>query len=573
MHPPSPSASNISVEQTLAILDGPFAAVAAGVAEDRYAFWLGSGISLGRVAGLVTVIERLLEFVCARIDGADPACRFRRTFEDALNLASTTEEERARIDTTRPVAEWPDGRGIVRRLVTNYARLLDLPVEGELDDYLLWDGIGVGATFADPSVEPDVEHLCMALLILEGSASEVASANWDPLVERAVKRLTGGTPTLLVCVRPENLREPKLAASLYKYHGCALLASQDPDAYRSFLVARQSQINAWTSHPDNALLAAHLTNLITTKPTLMLGLSAQDANVQALFAKAETNLSWPWPGERPSFVFSEDDLGFDQRSLLRNVYRAHHTPATRAGIEQGAVIKAYAKPLLLALVLHVLGAKLCRLIDFAPGKLDEADRARLKAGIVGLRDALARLADGDRLTFVLQLVERMGKALELFRDGKTGSIPGRYNPLHDLPLHRLNSDRGLSASGLCEVAVALGLLGIGLADGEWTFGASDATDLAGGVLRIQASSGEAKILFAGSNDAAARLVNNGHWVQDGNTIVIYSPEIARRLQRSPVAPPGRTGRARPREVGMATLLDEAANCNELMQLFREVVAV
>lgn len=573
MPPPSPSASNISVEQTLALLDGPFAAVAAGVAENHYAFWLGSGISFGRVAGLSKVIERLLEFLCARIDGDNPACRFRRTFDDALNLASATPAERGRIDTGRPVAEWPDGQGIVRRLVTNYARLLDLAVEGEPDDYLLWEGVGVGATFADPSTEPDVEHLCMALLILEGSASEVASANWDPLVERAVERLTGGTPTLVVCVRPENLREPELAAYLYKFHGCALLASQDPDAYRSFLVARQSQINAWTSHPANAAIAARLVNLITAKPTLMLGLSAQDFNVQALFAMAEANLSWPWPGERPSFVFSENDLGVDQRSLLRNVYRTHHTPATRAGIEQGAVIKAYAKPLLLALVLHILGAKLCRLVDLAPGKLDGDDRARLKAGIVGLRDTLARLADGDRLTFVLQLVERMGKALELFRDGRPGPIPGRYSPLHDLPLHRLGSDRGLSASGLREVAVALGLLGIGLAEGEWTFDASDATDLAGGVLRIQASSGEAKILFAGSNDAAARLANNGHWIQDGSTIVIYSPEIAPRLQRSPVEPPGRTGRSPIREIGMATMLDEAANCNELMQLFREVVSV
>src|ERR1700688_3191117 len=33
----APTAANISVQQTLALLDGPFAAVAAGVAEDRSA--------------------------------------------------------------------------------------------------------------------------------------------------------------------------------------------------------------------------------------------------------------------------------------------------------------------------------------------------------------------------------------------------------------------------------------------------------------------------------------------------------------------------------------------------------
>jgi hypothetical protein len=59
---------------------------------------------------------------------------------------------------------------------------------------VLWNGVNITATFADQALEPDVEHICIAILILEGVASEIASANWDGLVEKAVERLTGGTP-------------------------------------------------------------------------------------------------------------------------------------------------------------------------------------------------------------------------------------------------------------------------------------------------------------------------------------------------------------------------------------------
>jgi hypothetical protein len=54
----APSAATITVCQTLALLDGRFRAFAVGVAEDRYALWLGSGISFGRVDGLKQVVPR-----------------------------------------------------------------------------------------------------------------------------------------------------------------------------------------------------------------------------------------------------------------------------------------------------------------------------------------------------------------------------------------------------------------------------------------------------------------------------------------------------------------------------------
>lgn len=190
----APSAATITVGQTLALLDGPFRAFAEGVAEDRYALWLGSGISFGRVDGLKQVVPRVVEFLRAQIEFGNPNCRFKIALDQALALAQLSPEEQGRVDVTRPFAEWPDADAITGRLIGNYARLLETPVEGEVEDFVLWNGIDIGSTFADPNIEPDVEHHCIAILLLEGVSSDIASANWDGLVEKAVEALTGGVP-------------------------------------------------------------------------------------------------------------------------------------------------------------------------------------------------------------------------------------------------------------------------------------------------------------------------------------------------------------------------------------------
>jgi hypothetical protein len=147
----------------------------------------------------------------------------------------------------------------------------------EEDDYLLWEGAEVTTTYGDPAIEPDTEHLCIALLILEGVASEIPSANWDGLIEKAVAEVNSGAPALLVCVDPEDLRAPALQARLYKFHGCAVRARDDEAKYRPLLIARQSQIHAWI--PQGGPFVTRLIDIATTKPTLMVGLSAQDANI------------------------------------------------------------------------------------------------------------------------------------------------------------------------------------------------------------------------------------------------------------------------------------------------------
>jgi hypothetical protein len=568
-----PDAATITVSETLALLDGQFAPVARGVAEDRYVLWLGSGISFGRVDGLRQVISRVLEFLRARSIPGDSTCRFGRALQAALNLAPITPEEEARTDFTQPFATWPDSNNIVKRLCNNYARLLDINVQGEPEDYLLWEAVELRATFADPSKPPDVEHLCLAILILEGACSDLASANWDGLIESAMAEMTGGQPALSVCARPEDLRNPAARARLIKFHGCAVLATQNEPAYRPFLVARQSQINGWAAWPENAAVRARLIDLVATRPTLMIGLSAQDANIQALFAQATVQMPWRWPSSPPSYVFSANELGGDQQGLLSNVYRHDMTPANRQQIVEEACIQAYAKQLLLALVLHLLCSKITLLVDLAPSAVPVADRQSLRDGIIELRDRIAVNVAPDSLAFLNTFIDLWGRSLHLIRNGSLSNATGRYQPLTVESIANMGANPSLPASGLRETAVAAGLIGYGVSRGEWHIyaPASDATH--DGMFRLHAPSGEAKVFLTSGPISALRLKQDGHLIDTDEPILIHGQKIVPAMSRSPRAAPGRTGRRGVREVSLASLLESSATLDDLFQQFRMELAI
>jgi hypothetical protein len=569
----APAAAIITLRQTLGLLDGSFEKVALGVAEDRYALWLGSGISFGRLPGLREIVPRVLEFLRSRIVPGSPDCRFRAATRLALNLASLSAEEWTRVNFNLPFPQWPDAAAITGRLVGNYARLLDVPVDQEAADYLLWNAVDVAATYADPSIHPDVEHLCVAILILEGTASDVATANWDGLIERAVAELSSGSVSVQVCVHPDDLRDPPQRGHLYKFHGCAVRAMANEAKYRPFLIARQSQINAWVTRAEHAAIVHRLIDVLVHKPSLVMGLSAQDANIQALFAQAAAKMNWPWPGERPSYVFSEDQLGADQLGLLQNVYHAVFNPTTRPNIWASALIQAYAKSLLVALVLHVLGTKLRRLVDLAPGVLEPPGRSDVQTGIRVLRDQMAASGDGDRLAFVQAFIAAGSRTIGFFRDGHGGTLPRRYNPISIVPLQQMDTVPGLQTSGWCEFAVAVGLLGLGVRDGLWSVAGTDLADPTSGAVQITSALSSARILLVANSHVALRLQQNGHLTHGDDVILVHSLEIAATLPRSPRSAPGRTGRVGLREVSIQTLLQESTSSSELLNRFRLRVAV
>jgi hypothetical protein len=163
------SAATISVRETLALLNGPFSAVAEGVANAVYTLWLGSGISRRRVEDLPSLIRRVLDFLQRKIDQTQPTCRFKKALENALALISLSAGDKATINLGASIDTWGARDTIVSALVGVYSKLLNVLVEGEKPDYLLWDAVDVRQTYANDGLKPDSEHLCVAILAMEES--------------------------------------------------------------------------------------------------------------------------------------------------------------------------------------------------------------------------------------------------------------------------------------------------------------------------------------------------------------------------------------------------------------------
>ena len=569
-----PTALTITIRQMLDLLDGPFASLAEGIGSGQYAFWIGSGISRERLDDLKNVIARVLEYLRVRIDASSPGCDYRRALGQALGLAQLSPADRATIDYARPVSEWPPIDTVLRNLTGAYARVLDIRIQGQDEDHLLWDAVDVPATFAPATAIPDCEHLCLAMLILEGLVPEIASANWDGLIEAAVDELTDKSGVALrVVVRPEDLRDPPLLSRLLKFHGCAVKAATDPAVYRPLLIASLSQITAWPADPAHAPMKQQLVTLATTKRTLMIGLSGQDTDIQNVFAAGQHLMPWTWPAVPPAHVFTEDTLGPDQLNILRVVYRTAYT-RHGAAIESGALLRGYAKATLTALVLHALCSKLrayVRAID-AP-KLTPVDRAVIEQGVFHLRNRLADHADADRLTFVKALITGSARAMELFQTGGANALQ-TYRPLSAKPVHLIPGEASLTTSGIREMAAAVGLLGLGDEERSWVIEPADVASLTSGAVHATTAAGGTRIFFAANSRAGIHLEINGIVSpDDSDAIVIHSTAPVAAMARSPRASPGRTGHVGLRQISMGELLEEAGNVAELRLRFLEEVGL
>ncbi|MBX3585550.1 MAG: SIR2 family protein [Ramlibacter sp.] len=575
---PPPAAAAISVRDTLDLLDSSFPAFAEGVANGRYAFWLGSGISLGVVPGLWGVVEAVIEFLRAKRDPADAACKFNRALGEALQLAGLNAAQVAALDLTIPLDAWskPVSEPIVSALLKNYGRLLAIRVGTEPFDYLVWNVVKVPETYAAVALQPDVEHLCLAALSLEGIATDMVSANWDPLVERAVTMLTNGNGALnpTVVAKPDEVQLPRNRARIIKFHGCAAKAAANEADYRPWLVARHAQINGWCGNPLNLPFMTALVALINEKPTFMLGLSAQDGNIQHVFQTAAKQIAWDIKATPPGYVFSENELGLDQKSLLENVYGNQITPANYDAICDAARIQAFAKPLLTALLLDVLSRKLVALIGLMPGPLPGHERQPLIDGIKRLRNDLASAA-ATSVPFIVGLLERWARASQLLRAGEVAQPDVKYMPISADAIPGMAGNQDHAALGLREAAVALGLLGAGVARGDWTLESEPAATGAGVVAVTSTLPGatRTKVYLTANAYFAMLLVGQGELDEAEAPILIQAKPLTPSMSRSPRGSFGRTGVPPTREISIASMMNVCVTFDELYADFRRELAI
>jgi len=289
------SANEATVLDVLAKFDGDFATMAAAFGNGEFALWVGSGIS-SKAPNLGKIIERALEFLRQKATDDATQAVFAPAFRRALGYSGMTAEAVEPYFHV-PFSNWSevDRNTIIDRLRWNYSHLLDVRIPNTSEDYILWDAVDVREAFRNPAL-PACEHLCIAVLALEGAIREIASANWDGFIEAAMERLAGTlSGNLQVVVDPGHLRDVPGKARLIKFHGCIVHATDDPAHYRKFLVGSATQIANWPHQQFYAAVYGEVVSLATNYKALMTGLSLQDGNLRAAFAAARQTNPWPWP--------------------------------------------------------------------------------------------------------------------------------------------------------------------------------------------------------------------------------------------------------------------------------------
>jgi SIR2-like domain len=560
-----------TVADVLECLDDEFSEVAAAFARGEYLLWLGSGISRDVVPDVRTMLRRLLEFLQAKVDPTNPECRFRKALGKVLDVAGVPCATREAINLVALISTWPNLDDTLDRMIDRYADVLNVHVQNEAADFLVWDGLDVSETYGSTALEPDTEHICVAILMMEGLVRSAPTTNWDGLVEAAMSRLSGGARLLEVVVRPSDFTAAGSRAELVKIHGCAVRAADSPAEYRSLLIARRTQIDDWVSNPNNQMMRNHLEKLIAAQPALIVGLSAQDANIHTMLHSARRSLARSWPADPPAVVFAEQQLHHHHQAVLGATYGDETFAANSQAIESSALLGAYAKPALIGLVLFALADKLCSLTDGVTGTtFSGPDRKRLCADIRSLRDAVGRLADGNARTFVDALLSVLTLALSVFREG-TASDPqlAPYEPLSIAPVAQSMADPNFPREALGGFSVVISLFGRGLSEGLWGLVAGTAANPGDGVLSVTAGHRRSRVFVVRNARALSQLELEGLVdPNDGEVLVIQAEAARQPTTRSPRPDYGRTGRTGARRVDIEELCAAMSTADELFEAFR-----
>ena len=566
-----------SVSEVLATMNAEFAPFVAGFCDARYILWIGSGVSRDVVPGLFDLLVKVLEFVRSKIDHTDRACPYLRALNEILDIGSVPKSIREKLDIAAPVDEWPDLEDIVGRLSDRYEKVLNVQVNAHDPDYLVWEAVDPARTYGDPTLVPDSEHLCIAILMLEGVVRFAPTTNWDGLVEAAMARLTGDAAAhIRVVVLPGDLRGSDARPELVKFHGCAVLAAQDESIYRSKLVARALQISTWGVQSENQLMVGHLSKLFTTFDALFVGLSAQDANIQSFFGQGIASLDRSWPVTPPAVVFAEETLQHNHELVLQVVYGATFSD-NRTDIEASALLGAYAKPVLIALVLVVLAEKFCVWISAAFDALFSEDQVeRIRADLRSLRDIIGVLAKvDDPRSFVDALIEVVSFALIVFREGrKPDPVTPDYRPISTFPATEAHRQPDFPAPAFGRFGVALSVFGRGLAEGRWSLFAGSPVDPSDGVVRVMNDRGVSRIFVVSDARAMSQLEIDGVIdLRDADLVVVIAKASQVPATRSPLSVFGRTGFTGARQVDLEGVCSTVKTADELFEAFTLEAAI
>lgn len=565
MTDPAPTAFDRTILQTLELLDGQFAGLAKAFVRGEYALWLGSGISRERVAALNGVLSKIIEFLRQRAT-ADETCPYKLALDQIVELAEPSDADRVGIAYDVDSANWPTRSILLKRLAGRYSAVLSISIADQNADFLLWDAADFRTTFANQ--DPDAEHLCVGILALEGVISSVVTANWDGLLEAAIAELGHPVDVFSICVRGNDFQGPATAAKLLKFHGCAIRAIADEPTYRPLLIARDAQIIDWAANNQFTAIKHALVALASQRRTLMIGMSAQDTNIQTLFSEAKQLATWPWNDAAPPHVFAEETLSQGQRTILTVSYGDDYHP-NQADIVSRSRIGAFGKSLLGALVLSTLASKLISLARgiTAPNfQLDDFNG--LETGILRIRDLVANAPVANPTDLIKGIALHMPRVKSMLQEGRWNPAPQPYRAISNR--HDAENDPNIDATGQREAASGLALLGLGQAANDWQLGMGNFPDGNAGAVYVRSAVGEARVIFVANSNVELNLFNDGTYNEDDDDIILlHSSPIVPRRQRSPSTSKGRSGKRSATHLDLSTMLAASTNLTDLRTRFRQ----
>jgi len=574
-----------TVAAVLARFNSSFSEFAAAFYQGQYVLWLGSGISRDRVPSVEVLLERVMDHLRLNVVPNEPSCIYRTALKEVLSLAALAPEELESIDFSSAVHTWPLRDRIISALVRQYSLVLDVPVgDDNPEDYLVWTGLDVPNTYGSPDLEPDVEHYCIALLMLEGLVGSAVTANWDGLLEKALEELTPGYGSLVrVAVKADDFRVGGRRIDVVKFHGCAVRARDDEAGYRELLVARESQISGWTEQPEHTSMRKHLEVLYTDRLTLVIGLSAQDANLHTVFARAIQDLARPWPALPPAVVLSAEQLETYHRHLLKLTYGRNYQ-GNATPIAQSALLGAYAKPTLLALLLSSLTDKLSFLVEHSLATSWGSTQVdQLKRDLLLLRDFAASHADPPsdatldhevvaefQRRYVARFIDAANLVLTVFRTGRAPcAAEGRYRPLSDRPVAEAIYSADFPTDEFGRLGVALSLIGRGVALGDWSAVLGDEARLSGGVLRLATGQRNTPVFFVKDATTLMKLELDGSMdLSDEDVLIVIAGEEPPESVRSSGGRYGRDGKLGAAEFSVVSNIAETASADDLYEAFK-----
>lgn len=578
----TPTANEITVREVLARLESDFSPVADAVANGEFALWVGSGISR-QAPNLGNLIERAFNFIREKAIDAATTATYMPALEEVLRLAEV-DSEQVLAQYVQPLAAWPEHDAIIDRLWKKYSRVLDIRIAGTATDFILWDAINIREAFAHPS-PPAAEHLCIAILVLEGAVQAIASANWDGFIEAAIDRLSNSVPGVIqVVVDPDQLRGPAGRARLLKFHGCIVHASREPFAFRRFLTGSHSQIMFWPESAQFAAMRNSVVGLATTHKTLVLGLSIQDNNLQSLFARAREAHAWSWPctPAAPAYIFCEDQIQQGQLDVLRLAYNNAYND-NPAVLHEATLLRAWGEKVLIALVLKILADKLVRLMEITLTTLGKAQISgdlipSLKALWIDISELAMPNPDiQSRTVFVNKGIALWSRLLSTFRSGAMPKNLDSYETLTNSSLNLIAADQNAQAMGLGRLGVALSLLQYGREAGLWELCQPISNDLASGAMTARALrlDGVDRPLFIVKSAAEAIILKSNGSLANDNVIVVHADDawhqmvVGGQSARRVRAAPGRTGHIGETHISLGNLL---TRCVDAASLQREFVS-